>query len=119
MTDISWLNVPVSVDLTRQAIVGVPRYDARAMPNLGQECSRSGTKAAPTRGPDCRVAVWLTRITPDPAGLARSSCDRGAERLSRLVEPLDVAERGRLANVRQGSLHRADFGWLLAGEFVA
>ncbi len=37
ITDISWLDATVSVDLTRQAIKDAPAYDPRALPNLAQE----------------------------------------------------------------------------------
>jgi len=37
ITDISWLNATVSVDLTRRAIKDAPAYDAKALPNREQE----------------------------------------------------------------------------------
>ncbi|MEO8526688.1 MAG: PRC-barrel domain-containing protein [Caldimonas sp.] len=37
ITDISWLDATVSVDLTRQAVKNAPTYDAKALPNQEQE----------------------------------------------------------------------------------
>lgn len=37
ITDISWLDATVSVDLTRQAIKDAPTYEANFLPNPEQE----------------------------------------------------------------------------------